>query len=418
MLEGQQTLAETTMSEIVRVKGGSVTTPKGFRAGALCASMYESGPKAGALDLAILYSERPCGAAAVFTRNLVKGAPVILSQERMAGGRVRAVVVNSGCSNSLNGPGGYDDAKEMTRLAAEHVGLSAEEFAVASTGVTGVRMPMDKVRSGIPSIVATPDGGHDFALAIMTTDTRPKEIVVRVSTAAGSYTIGGCAKGSGMIHPDMATMLAYATTDAGVEPGFLAAVLREVADQTINMVSVDGDTSCSDTFLVLANGAAGLPRIEAGTAEAASFREGLLAVATHLARELARDGEGAGRLMEVVVTGAASLDDARRIARTITTSPLVKTAVAGCDPNWGRILVAAGRAGGRLVEAQTSLKLQGETLLSKGTSQPFVESEMRARLEAAEVRIELDLGLGDAAATAWGCDLTTDYVHINADYTT
>jgi glutamate N-acetyltransferase/amino-acid N-acetyltransferase len=328
------------------------------------------------------------------------------------------VVVNSGCSNSLNGPGGYEDAKQMTELAARQCGLSAEEFAVASTGVTGVRMPMDKIRSGIPRIAAREGGGHDFALAIMTTDTRPKEIAVRVKTAAGSYAIGGCAKGSGMIHPDMATMLAYVTTDADVEPGFLRDVHRKVADRTINMVSVDGDTSCSDTFLILANGAAGLPRIEAGSPEAETFEQALSIVATHLARELARDGEGAGRLMEVAVTGAASVDDARRIARTITTSPLVKTAVAGCDPNWGRILVAAGRAGGRLIEARTSLRLQGQELLRLGVSQPFVESEMRERLDAGEVRIELDLALGDASATAWGCDLTTEYVHINADYTT
>jgi glutamate N-acetyltransferase/amino-acid N-acetyltransferase len=406
------------MPEIEVIPNGHVTTPKGFRAGAVCASMYASGPKAGALDLALLYSERPCSAAAVFTQNLVKGAPVILSQERMAAGRVRAVIANSGCSNSLNGPGGYDDARLMTELAASHAGLAAEEVAVASTGVTGVRMPMDKIKAGIARIVARPEGGHDFAVAIMTTDTRPKEIAVRVRTAAGSYTIGGCAKGSGMIHPDMATMLAYATTDADVEPGLLRTLHRQVADETINMVSIDGDTSCSDTFLALANGAAGLARIEAGRPEADGFRQGLLAVSMHLARELARDGEGAGRLMEVAVTGAASVEDARRIARTITTSPLVKTAVAGCDPNWGRILVAAGRAGGRLVEAKTTLKLQGRTLLARGASQPFVEAEMRAKLDAAEVLIELDLGLGDASATAWGCDLTTDYVHINADYTT
>jgi glutamate N-acetyltransferase/amino-acid N-acetyltransferase len=284
--------------------------------------------------------------------------------------------------------------------------------------VTGTRLPVDKVKMAMPRIILREDGGHDFALAIMTTDTRPKETAVRVETPAGGYSIGGCAKGSGMVHPDMATMLAYVTTDANVEPGLLGDVHRRVADATLNMVSIDGDTSCSDTFLTLANGAAGLARIEAGTPEAAAFEEALVAVATHLARELARDGEGAGRLMEVVVTGASSVGDARRVARTITTSPLVKTAVAGCDPNWGRILVAAGRAGAVLEEPKASLKLQGQTLLERGAAVPFSEPEMRARLAAAEVRIELDLGLGDGAATAWGCDLTTEYVHINADYTT
>jgi glutamate N-acetyltransferase/amino-acid N-acetyltransferase len=390
----------------------------GFRAGAVCAGLYEGGPKAGAFDLAILVSDRACNGAAVFTQNLVKGAPVVLSQERMAGGRVRAVVANSGCSNSLNGPGGYEDANLMTAFAAAHCGIEPEQFAVASTGVTGTRLPVDKVKTAMPRISLREDGGHDFALAIMTTDTRPKEIAVRVQTAAGAYSVGGCAKGSGMIHPDMATMLAYVTTDADVEPGFLREAHRRVADATLNMVSVDADTSCSDTFMTLANGASGLPRIEAGTAEAAAFEEALTAVATHLARELARDGEGAGRLMEVVVTGAASIEDARKVARTITTSPLVKTAVAGCDPNWGRILVAAGRAGALLEESKASLKLQGKTLLERGAALLFSEPEMRAKLEAPEVRIELDLGLGDATATAWGCDLTTEYVHINADYTT
>jgi glutamate N-acetyltransferase/amino-acid N-acetyltransferase len=406
------------MAEIEVVPGGHLTTPKGFLAGAVCAGMYEAGPKAGALDLGLFYSERPCAAAAVFTRNLVKGAPVVLSQERMAAGGVRGVVANSGCSNSLNGPGGYEDARLMTELAAAHLGLAPSEVAVSSTGVTGVRLPMDKVKAGIARIVAKPDGGHDFALAIMTTDTRPKEVAVRVDTPAGAYSVAGCAKGSGMVHPDMATMLAFVTTDADVAPDLLRALHREVADVSLNMVSVDGDTSCSDTYMLFANGAAGLPRIEAGTPEAAVFREALTRVATHLAREIARDGEGAGRLMEVVVTGAASTDDARRVARTVTTSPLVKTAVAGCDPNWGRILVAAGRAGARLVEARTTLRLQGETLLRAGEAQPFDEAEMRARLAAPEVRIELDLGLGDGSATAWGCDLTAEYVHINADYTT
>ncbi|HXH20513.1 MAG TPA: bifunctional glutamate N-acetyltransferase/amino-acid acetyltransferase ArgJ [Dehalococcoidia bacterium] len=406
------------MATVSIVEGGGVTAPAGFRAGAVCAGMYAAGPKAGALDLAILVSDRPCHAAAVFTRNLVKGAPVVLSQERISGGCVRAVVANSGCSNSLNGPGGYDDARLMTELAAAHCGLKAEEFAVASTGVTGTRMPMDKVTAGISRIVLKPDGGHEFALAIMTTDTRPKEVAVRVETPSGHYHIGGCAKGSGMIHPDMATMLAYVTTDADVEPGFLAAAHRRVADATLNMVSVDGDTSCSDTFIILANGAASLPRIEAGTPEAEAFEGALLRVATHLAREIARDGEGAGRLMEVAVTGAASLEDARRVARTITTSPLVKTAIAGCDPNWGRILVAAGRAGARLEEAKCTLMLQGRLLFERGAAVPFQEAEMRKYLDAPEVRIELDLGLGESSATAWGCDLTTEYVHINADYTT
>jgi glutamate N-acetyltransferase/amino-acid N-acetyltransferase len=400
------------------IPDGHLTSARGFSAGAVCAGMYASGPKAGALDVALLLSERECNVAGVFTQNQVKGAAVVLSRERIANGRLQALVVNSGCANALNGSGGYADAVEMTELAARHLGVPAGAVAVSSTGVTGVKLPIEKLRAAIPTVRLSDDGGAAFARAIMTTDTRPKETAVRVTTPAGSYVIGGCAKGSGMIHPDMATMLAYVTTDAAIDAALLAQAQRRVADATLNMISIDGDTSCSDTFLVLANGAAGLPAIEAGTAEAAQFEAALVAVARHLARELARDGEGASRLIEVVVNGAASVEDARRIARTITMSPLVKTAIAGCDPNWGRILVAAGRAGAALDESLTSLRLQDTLLLERGVAQPFDEAAVSASLEAAEVRIELELGLGDASATAWGCDLTVDYVHINADYRT
>ena len=397
---------------IETIAGGHLTTPRGFRAGAVSAAIKT---KAGALDLCLLVSEGPCAVAGIFTKNEVKGAAVVLSQERVAAGRVRAIVANAGCANAITGSEGYEDAKEMTLLAAKHLGIDAEEVAVASTGVTGVRLPMDKLRAGIPRVAVSEEGGPDFARAIMTTDTRPKEIAVSVG---GRYSLAGCAKGSGMIHPDMATMFTFVTTDADVSPELLRAVQREVADETLNMISVDGDTSCSDTFLVLANGAAGLPRIEAGTPAAEEFKRALLLVCTHLARELARDGEGAKRLIEVVVRGAASREDARRIARTITTSPLVKTAAAGCDPNWGRVLVAAGRAGAALDESKASLRLQGELLFERGRGLPFDERAVSHKLDAEEVVIELDLGLGSGEATAWGCDLTTDYVHINADYRT
>lgn len=397
---------------------GHVTTPRGFIAGAVCAGLYSGGPKAGELDLALLFSEHECNAAAVFTQNLVKGWPVIVSQHHLDGGQLRAIAANSGCSNSLNGPQGHADALEMAGVAAAYLGLAPEQVSVASTGVTGVLMPMPKIREGVLRVDLSSEGGHDFARAIMTTDTRPKEIAVRVQAGAGSYAIGGCAKGSGMIHPNMATMLAYITTDAAVEAEFLRDVHREVADLTLNMIDVDGDTSCSDMFLVLANGASGLPPIHAGTVEAEAFREGLLTVATHLARELARDGEGARHLIEVEVKGAVSLEDARLMARTVTNSPLVKTAAAGQDPNWGRILVAAGRSGAYMEESHTSLTLQGFKLFDHGLGVPFDEKAVSDRLGEPEIRIEIDLGLGEHSATAWGCDLTTGYVHINADYRT
>jgi glutamate N-acetyltransferase/amino-acid N-acetyltransferase len=400
---------------ITTIPDGHVTLPRGFLAGAVSAGIKTH---VGALDLCMLLSERDCAAAGVFTRNLVKGAPVVLSAEHVADGRLRAIVANSGCSNSLNGPGGYEDATEMAQLAATQLGLAATEVAVCSTGVTGVRMPMEKVRSFLPSIAVSADGGPALAEAIMTTDTRAKSVAVSVTTGNGAYTVAGCAKGSGMIHPNMGTMFCFVTTDADVELGYLRSLQQEVADETLNMVSVDGDTSCSDTYLVLCNGAAELPRIEAGTPEADEFRQALLAVTRHLSRELARDGEGAKHLIEIEVTGATTLEDARLVARTVSTSPLVKTAVAGFDPNWGRILVAAGRAGAPLVESKVSMRLQGELIYDRGAALAFDEAAMSKRLEEEEVRVEMDLGLGGARATAWGCDLTTDYVHINADYRT
>ncbi len=400
---------------ITKIRDGHVTTPKGFLAGAVSAGIKT---RVGALDLCLLISERDCAAAGVFTRNLVKGAPVVLSAEHVSDGKLRAIVANSGNANALNGPEGYRDAKEMSQLAASQLGLAATEVAVCSTGVTGVKLPIEKVRSFLPTVAVSADGGPSLAEAIMTTDTHPKSVAVAVATGGGSYTVAGCAKGSGMIHPNMGTMFCFVTTDADVELGYLRALQREVADETLNMVSVDGDTSCSDTFLVLANGAAGLPRIEAGTPDAVEFGQALVAVCTHLSRELARDGEGAKHLIEIAVTGATSLEDARLVARTVSTSPLVKTAVAGFDPNWGRILVAAGRAGAPLEESRVSMRLQDELIYDRGKALPFNEASMSKRLEEEEVRIAIDLGLGSAQATAWGCDLTTDYVHINADYRT
>lgn len=403
------------MSPITVIPNGHVATPRAFRAGAIAAGL-KSAP--GALDLGLLYSERECTSAGIFTRNLVRAAAVRVTEARIAAGPLRAVIVNSACANALTDEEGVRDAAEMTELAAKHLGLRPEDVGVASTGVTGVALPMEKIRAAVPRIELSPRGGPAFARAIMTTDTVAKEVAFAVGDGFGRYTIGGCAKGSGMIHPDMATMLAYVTTDAAVEPGFLREAVREVADATFNMVTVDGDTSCSDTLLVFANGAAGLPQVREGTPEADLFCRGLEAVCTHLSRALARDGEGARHLIEVEVTGAASLEDARRMAKTIALSSLVKTAVAGCDPNWGRILVAAGRSGAAIDPAKATLAMQSQVLYDRGRIVPFIESEMRKKLEAEEVSITLDLALGMAAAKAWGCDLTTDYVHINADYTT
>jgi glutamate N-acetyltransferase/amino-acid N-acetyltransferase len=407
------------MGEIVPIEGGHVTTPKGFLAGAVCAGMYASGSKAGALDLAILFSERECAAAGALTRNLVRSAPVYVNEKRLPEGRLRGVVVNSGNANAPFGDAGIEDAEEMAALAARKLGVPATEFAVCSTGVTGVAIPMDKIRKGVPQIELAREGGPQFARAIMTTDTRAKQVAFAVKEGDKVlYTLGGCAKGSGMIHPDMATMLAYVTTDAAVDRDLLRDTVREVADATFNMVTVDGDTSCSDTLLVFANGAAGDETIRAGSPAAEQFRQALLAVCTRLSREIARDGEGASHLITVDVKGAASLQDARDVAHTVALSSLVKTAVAGNDPNWGRILVAAGRSGSKVDARCTSVTLQGVLLFDRGKVVTFDETDVHEKMKADEVRIELDLGLGAGAATAWGCDLTTEYVHINADYTT
>ncbi len=404
---------------IEKIEGGHVTSPRGFRAGAVCAGMYAGGPKRGQLDLGILFSDFETTAAGVLTQNTVKAAPVYVNEKRLPAGRLRGVVANSGNANAPFGTAGIDDAEEMAALAARKLGVADEQFAVCSTGVTGVLMPMEKIRAGVPQVELTTDGGPDFARAIMTTDTVAKETAVVVKEGERVlYTVGGCCKGSGMIHPNMATMLAYLTTDAAVEAALLKKMTREVADATFNMVTVDGDTSCSDTLLVFANGAAGGAEILAGTPEAAELQEALLAVATQLGRALARDGEGAQHLITVSVSGAVSTEEARGVAKTVALSSLVKTAVAGNDPNWGRILVAAGRSGCQVDSGKAIVRMQDFVLFDRGTVMPFDEMAVHEKMKADEVCIEIELGLGDGAATAWGCDLTTEYVHINADYRT
>jgi glutamate N-acetyltransferase/amino-acid N-acetyltransferase len=401
------------------IEGGTVTTPQGFYAGAVCAGMYASGPKAGGLDLGILYSDRDCTSGGVLTRNLVRSAPVYVNEKRFPAGNIRGVITNSGNANAPFGDAGIPEAEEMAALGAQKAGVPAEQFGVCSTGVTGVVLPVEKIRTAVPNLKPARDGGPDFATAIMTTDTVSKEVAVAVKNGDRTlYTVGGCCKGSGMIHPNMATMLAYVTSDANVERGFMQAVVREVADATFNLVTIDGDTSCSDTLLVMANGAAGGATIAAGTPEAAQFKAALLEVCTQLSRKLARDGEGASHLVTVEVSGAQDEGIARNVAKTVALSSLVKTAVAGNDPNWGRILVAAGRSGSPVYAEKTSVTLQGEVLFDRGKVLPFDEYALHELMKQEEVVITIDLGSGTASATAWGCDLTTEYVHINADYRT
>src|SRR5688572_6237317 len=402
--------------DIEVIEGGHVTSPQGFSAGAVAAGIKK---RAGALDLGLLVSDRPASAAGVFTQNLVRSAPVQVSEKRAHSGRLQGVVVNSGNANAPFDQKGIDDAEAMAGLAARHAGFDEQLMAVASTGVTGVYLPLDKVAAGIPRIELSSDGGPDFALSIMTTATKPKAYALAMKEGGQTlFTVGGCAKGSGMIHPNMATMLSYITTDANVDAPFLQELTRETAEATYNMMTVDGDTSCSDTLLVFANGAAGGPAITKGSSLAEALRAALLAVGMELSRMLARDGEGASHLITVEVVNGPTLAHARNVARTVALSSLVKTAVTGNDPNWGRILVAAGRSGSPVEVAKTSVRLQDVLIFDTGKVIAFDDAGTSKLMEEDEVRIQIDLGLGTYNATAWGCDLTTDYVHINADYRT
>ena len=397
------------------VEGGSVTTPLGFIAGAVYAGIKTPGE--GKLDVGILASESACTVAAMFTRSTVKGAPVVVSQRNVADGSARAIVVNSGISNVANGPLGIADAEEMCRLAATKLGVPPGDILVGSTGVIGKPLPMHLIRDAVSRIELCAEGGHDFARAIMTTDTHPKTRAVRFDGHGRDYTIGAVAKGSGMIHPDMATMFCFLTTDAPVELSFLRSALHRAVDDSLNMISVDGDTSTSDTTAIFANGATGGDPLTASHAAASAFESALLEVCTSVAKTLARDGEGATKLIEVRIEGAASRDEARAAARTVTASPLVKTAVHGADPNWGRILMAIGRSGAAINLDGAGVWLGGTQVYS-GSPAPYDERAVSEYLANENVVIRADLASGNSTATAWGCDMSPDYVHINSDYTT
>jgi glutamate N-acetyltransferase/amino-acid N-acetyltransferase len=394
------------------IPSGGVTSPRGFLAGATNAGIKNEAEAR--LDLGVLFSEAPGTAAAMFTTNRVRAAPLILSQQRLQAGRAVAVVVNSGCANASTGEPGLADAVEMAELTANHIGASPDDVLVASTGVIGQRLPMERIRAALGRVVLSADGGHELARAIMTTDTVPKEVAVRV----GDFIIGGVAKGSGMIHPNLATLLCFLTTDASVDVAFLRLTLQEAVAISFNMVSIDGDTSPNDMVLIMANGLAGGEPVAEDSRQAEVFQQALNQVCVHLAKAIARDGEGATKLIEVNVSGAASVDDAKLAARTIVSSPLVKAAVHGSDPNWGRVLAAAGRSGVELVEASTDLYIGNICLVNHGCPLSFSREEVVRLLSSHEVAIALDLNLGSGTATAWGCDLSEEYVTINSQYTT
>lgn len=403
-----------TAPAITRADGG-ITAPEGYRAAGVACGLKPSG-----LDVALVVADDVANAAGLFTTNLAVAAPVVVSREQLArsGGHARAIAVNSKCANACTGADGMQAARAMAAATAAAVGCDPAHVLIASTGVIGMRLDTTKVSAGIAEAARrlSRDAHRAAAEAIMTTDISSKEAAVHVATPAGRFTIGGMVKGAGMIEPDLATMLGFLTTDAAVDPATLDRALREVARDTFNAITVDGEPSTNDTVLMLANGASGV-----GVDEAAypALVAGLYELCAGLAREIVRGGEGATRLVTVRVAGAASEEDARRAARLIANSPLVKTAINGGDPNWGRLVAVAGRAGVAFDPDRTVVRIGGVTLYDGKTIFAEREHEAAAHLQGHEVEVAVDLGAGGAgAATMWTCDFSAEYVHINADYRT
>ena len=394
--------------------------PRGFRFAATACGLK----KTGALDLAVISSDVSASAAAVFTQNLVVAAPVVISKQhlRASSGRMRAIVVNSGNANCATGKAGDDAARRTVAETARQVGCTPQEIIVCSTGVIGVPLAVEKILRALPKLAANRrPSARSFAelsLAICTTDTRPKSAAASFKMAGKRVHLVGCAKGAGMIHPNLATTLAFVVTDASIAPALLQKTLRDVASRTFNAVSVDGDSSTNDTLAVFANGAAGAPAIRAGSSAHRAFSAALEEVCRSLALQIVADGEGAQRVIEIEVRGARTEAAAKKIAETIATSPLVKTAFAGGDPNWGRVFAAAGRAGVPFDPAKVDITMAHIPVLRRGQLQDFNERAASHRLLAEHVPIVLHLHEGKAAARYWTCDLTAEYVRINASYRT
>jgi glutamate N-acetyltransferase/amino-acid N-acetyltransferase len=391
---------------------GDSTSAQGFAAGAVYAGIKTYGD--GKYDLGILASDRPCTVAATFTKNLLHSASVDVNRAHLAVASARAVVVNSGVANSSTGQRGLADGEQMAAWAAGRLGLQPAEVLVCSTGVIGHFLPMEKIESGIAAIEVSPAGGAMFARAIMTTDTRPKHASVKF----GHYTLGGCSKGSGMIHPNMATMLAFLTTDAPIEQRLLQTTLSAAVEKSFNLLSIDGDTSPSDTVLLFANGGAGGDTIAGGSRLAGDFASAVEVLCVYLAKEMARDGEGATKLIEFRVSGAATQDEAASLVRTLSTSYLLKSAVHGADPNWGRVIAVVGRSGVTVSEPHVTAAICGTRVFQDECPTEFDPQVVATAMRGDTVTIEVELGAGAASATGWGCDLSAEYVSINADYHT
>ena len=399
---------------------GGVTAAQGFVAGGIHCGVRKNKSKP---DLAMIYSEKPCAAAAVYTQNLVKGAPILVTQKNIADGAAKAVICNSGNANTCNADG-EEKAQTMCDLAAQALGIEPQDVVVASTGVIGQVLPIEPIQAGIPELVKalSADGSHAAATAIMTTDTIAKEAAAEAEIGGKTVKVGGISKGSGMIHPNMATMLCFVTTDCAISPAMLDKAIHQVTEKTFNMISVDGDTSTNDTFAILANGAAGNPEITAPGPDYDAFAEALEAVCRQLSKLMAGDGEGATKLLVCRVDGAMDLSMARTVSKSVICSTLFKAAMFGADANWGRVLCAIGYSGAAVDVNKIDVSFRSAKgqvdVCQNGAGIPFSEEEASQVLSEHEIEILVHLHLGEASAEAYGCDLTYDYVKINGDYRT
>ena len=400
---------------------GGVTAAKGFQAAATAAEIKYKGRT----DMAMVYSEVPCVAAGTFTTNVVKAAPVKWDKNQVTSGAdAQAVIINAGIANACTGEEGMGYCAQTAKAAAETLGVAEDGVLVASTGVIGMQLPIDKIAAGVKAMVPllgdSLEKGTEASKAIMTTDTKNKQVAVQIDMNGTTVTIGGMCKGSGMIHPNMCTMLSFVTTDAAISKELLQKALSASVQDTYNMISVDGDTSTNDTALLLANGEAGNPKITEENEDYAAFVKALNEVNTYLAKHMAADGEGASALFEVKVTGAASKADAVTLSKSVITSNLTKAAIFGHDANWGRILCAMGYSGVQFDPEKVDLWFESAAgklkIIENGVSTGYSEEEATKILSEKEVTAIADVKMGEASATAWGCDLTFDYVKINADY--
>lgn len=397
---------------------GCIVAPRGFQAGSTYCGIKIAKDS---LDLGIIFSEYPATGTALFTTNQIYAAPVKLSRKIIQKGRIRAFVVNSGNANACTGDQGYKDAEEMVRIAARYLKISEDELLIASTGIIGRPLPMDKINAGIQAAVnalgSTQAHGNDMARAIMTTDTRQKAVAVRLKINNKDVTVGGIAKGAGMIAPNLATMLCFLTTDVSMPAMLLNECLRNSAESSFNRITIDGHMSTNDTIAIIANGAAGIT-IPVKSNELQIFQQGLDYVTSYLAKAIVLDGEGATKFVQIDVIGARSRSEATRIARSIADSPLVKTALNGEDPNWGRIVSAAGYAGVELDASKTTLYINNILIFAKGMPTQCDLNVLSTSMKNRDITIRLELGLGDYKDTVWTCDLSHEYVTINAEYHT